>query len=88
MCSQASFDPAATWFNVRAPLLDVGKTFLCDCLRLQDRLLARLGEIFEVRLHAFPERATARLEFAALRFDIGGARLHRRASLCCSDRTE
>ncbi|MGB7834671.1 MAG: hypothetical protein WBL84_20925, partial [Xanthobacteraceae bacterium] len=77
VCVQASLDPAATSLNARAALLDVVRTFRCDCFSLQHRRLALLREVFDVRLHAFANLSTARSEFTAMSFDIGGACLHR-----------
>jgi hypothetical protein len=47
MLLQAMLDPAATRFDVRAVLFDIGSAFLCNWFSLLHRRLALRREIFQ-----------------------------------------
>jgi hypothetical protein len=82
MCSQATLDPAPARFYVGTTLFDIGITFFCNRISLLHCRLARLREIFLMGLHAFSELAAAGWQVPTMSFDIGTARLDRRAGLC------
>jgi hypothetical protein len=82
MRSQATLYPAAAGFDVGTTLLDIGVTFLCNCISLLHHLLACSREIPLMGLHAFSELAAAGWELPTMSFDIRTACFDCRTGLC------